>query len=337
MKSNLFIPKKLKVGFQERDSTYTKKLAYVIYYDEKNVLRKEKSFNSWINKKIDTIEYDNECLEGFVLNKKTGDYGGWNHRQAYTRIYDPRGFEIEITIENLLYILENCNCTKGKGIEGKFVYSWNGTELVLMPVDSPDYIELTKYNEKIHSGNFIKSNDLKPGVKYRHKNNSEYVYIGRFTEYKTHYHYNREIRQSSTTYSEKKSYYFYDHSITTFPSVSNKFIEELEPVDNFGEIFEKLEKDSRYSQIDKVIYKKYTLKELIKDIKKHNYLLVYDSTKNEYCIANYSNNINISCYSKNILNIDNLDTIEKIFEFIKPCYKETYLKNGKLHKSSRKN
>ena len=36
MKANIFIPKEIKVGFQERDSTYTKKLAYVIYYDLQN-------------------------------------------------------------------------------------------------------------------------------------------------------------------------------------------------------------------------------------------------------------------------------------------------------------
>ena len=39
-----FIPKKIKVGYQDRDDTYTGKLAYVIYYDEKGKLRKE---NSW--------------------------------------------------------------------------------------------------------------------------------------------------------------------------------------------------------------------------------------------------------------------------------------------------
>jgi hypothetical protein len=30
MKSNIFIPKKIKVGFQERSDTFTKRLAYVI-------------------------------------------------------------------------------------------------------------------------------------------------------------------------------------------------------------------------------------------------------------------------------------------------------------------
>ena len=39
MKSNIFIPKAINVGYQNRSSTYTGKLAYVIYYDEKGKLR----------------------------------------------------------------------------------------------------------------------------------------------------------------------------------------------------------------------------------------------------------------------------------------------------------
>ena len=39
----LMIPDRIKVGYQKRDDTYTKRLAYVIYYDHKGVLRKEKS------------------------------------------------------------------------------------------------------------------------------------------------------------------------------------------------------------------------------------------------------------------------------------------------------
>ena len=57
MKANIFIPKKIKVGFQERDSTYTKKLAYVIYYDLQNKLRKETSWQSLESKK-NYISYD---------------------------------------------------------------------------------------------------------------------------------------------------------------------------------------------------------------------------------------------------------------------------------------
>ena len=72
MKANIFIPKKINVGFQNRDDTYTGKLAYVIYYDEKGKLRKEKSWNSWRDQNIPNEEFDNVPISGFVLNKRAG-------------------------------------------------------------------------------------------------------------------------------------------------------------------------------------------------------------------------------------------------------------------------
>ena len=68
MKSNIFIPKTINVGYQERSGTYTGKLAYVIYYDQKGKLRKEASWNSWRDKNIPNDEFDNIPMEGFVLN-----------------------------------------------------------------------------------------------------------------------------------------------------------------------------------------------------------------------------------------------------------------------------
>lgn len=148
MNSSIFVPKTINVGYQNRSGTYTGKLAYVIYYDEKGKLRKEASWNSWRDDKIPNDEFDNVPTEGFVLNKKAGDYStGWDHRHAYCRVYDPRGFEFEITIENLLYILENANCIKGKGLEGEFIYGWDGKDLVLMPVESPDYKQISEFNK----------------------------------------------------------------------------------------------------------------------------------------------------------------------------------------------
>ena len=121
--STIYVPKKINVGYQNRNDTYTGKLAYVIYYDEKGKLRKETSWNSWRDEKIPNNEFENVPTEGFVLNKHAGgveNSWGWNARKSYCRVYDPRGFEFEITIENLLYILENCSSIKGKGLEGEF-------------------------------------------------------------------------------------------------------------------------------------------------------------------------------------------------------------------------
>ena len=159
------MPQIINVGYQNRTGTYTGKLAYVIYYDEKGKLRKEASWNGWRDKNIPNEEFDNIPTSGFVLNKKVGDHSsGWDHRQAYCRVYDPRNFEFEITIENLLYILENANSIKGKGLEGEFVYGWDGKDLVLMPVESPDYKTIAEYNKIVHNNESIKAKDLVLGA-----------------------------------------------------------------------------------------------------------------------------------------------------------------------------
>ena len=188
MNSTLFLPKKIKVGYQKRGNTYTGKLAYVIYYDQKGKLKKETSWENWRDKTIEPQEFDNVPTEGFVLNKKVGDYScDWNHRKAYTRVYDPRGFEFEITIENLLYILENTNSIKGKGLEGEFVYTWSGQDIVLMPTCSPDFEVISEYNDVLQSNKKFNTKNMIIGATYRDKDNQNVVYIGRYPVYGTVY------------------------------------------------------------------------------------------------------------------------------------------------------
>jgi hypothetical protein len=145
MNTQFFIPKKIKAGFQSRRDTVDKKLAYIVYYDDKGILRKEKSFNRWIDKDIATVDLDNTPTEGFVLNKgiqRSRDYFGSG--RSLIRIYDPRGLEFEISIENLMYILMHTDCVR-RELSGKFIYGWRNGDLVLLPVDSDIYKTSVKY------------------------------------------------------------------------------------------------------------------------------------------------------------------------------------------------
>lgn len=169
-KDRFFIPNKIKVGYQERSDTFTGKLSYIIYYDERGKLRKEKSWNSWRDNSIPDNEFDNIPIEGFYLNKAVGGTKySWDYRRSYCRIYDPRGFEFEIGIDNLLWILEHSECVKGKKLTGKFVYSWVGTELVLLPCDSEEYDESRSTSDKSIESGSIKLSDLIPGALYKVK------------------------------------------------------------------------------------------------------------------------------------------------------------------------
>ena len=152
MENQIFIPTKLKVGYQRRSDTYSKKLAYVTYYDQKNKLRKEASWKGWIDEKQGVDEFQNEPTEGFVLNRNVGgvkeSYGYHDDvRIEKVRVFDPRGFEFEIDIPNVLTILQECTSVKGKGLEGTFVYGWAGANLILIPTTSQQYKESQNYTD----------------------------------------------------------------------------------------------------------------------------------------------------------------------------------------------
>lgn len=176
----LFIPEKIKVGYNHRDDTYSKKLGFVIYYDNKGVLRKKTAWENWCDEKIPSDEFSNAPLDGFVLNKGVGGVRqsyGWNARNEYIRVFDPRGFEIEISVANLLFILTQYDCSRGKGLEGKFVYAWDGKELVLLPVKSEDYKKSKEFTEL--QGKQVRAKDLIPGATYLTKKQNKLIFLGK--------------------------------------------------------------------------------------------------------------------------------------------------------------
>lgn len=334
MKSNIFIPEKIKVGFQNRNDTYTKKLAYVVYYDTKGVLRKEKSWEGWRDKKIEPLEFENKPMSGFVLNKKAGGYSsGWNHRQTYVRVYDPRDFEFEIDITNLLYILENSNSIKGKGLEGEFVYGWDGKDLVLLPTSSPDYIELSTFNDTLHNPENLKAKDLVLGGTYLKSNNEEVIYLGYFDYYDE---WNGSLKG--------KHHYFWNETgykdFEIFKSLSNKIIKTVNsiPVPNYADLISKLEDKTFYSPIDEPKTKYIpisleTFKAQFKDGYKEFYsdngggINAYRLDKEYYNKGTYK-----VMLSKSYERVLEKATLDEVFEKFKPMKRIQYLKNGRLKK-----
>lgn len=344
MKSTIFIPKKIEVGFQNRSDTYTKKLAYIIYYDQKNVLRKEKSWNGWRDKKIDPLTLENTPTSGFVLNKKAGGYDtGWNHRQTYVRVYDPRDFEFEITIPNLLYILENTSSIKGKGLEGEFVYGWDGTELVLIPVESPDYTEISEFNKLRHEKRSFNGKDLILGATYKSNNNIDLIYLGRFYE-------------ANGANKEAKAYFFYSRNssyskIQVYKSLTNNILDIVDEncAEDYSDLMDELSKSSYYSERDpkKDKYVEYTLEEFKKSFESsyyNNSFYIDDGSKlfavrrisYGWCSSNRREYDVYNSY-KNRKNerIMNDVTLETIFTKYKPKYLVTYKSNGELIKEWR--
>ena len=182
---SLFIPSRIRVGYQERKDTVTGRLAYVIYYDATGKIRKEVSWDGWRREKlkqgqepIPADELDNVPFDGVVINKDV-QRCNWSHfssGRSMIRIYDPRGIEFEITPANLIAILMETDCNH-RALDGKFVYAWAGGDIVLLPCGSETYQAATKNTELLTSKFSAKA--LVEGRSYTTKKGIEQVYMGR--------------------------------------------------------------------------------------------------------------------------------------------------------------
>lgn len=184
----MFIPSKLKIGFQERQGTFTGKLAYVVYYDEKGKLRKQTSWEGWRDRKIEPIEIDNIPQKGFIFNKGVQRSSEWfGSGRSMIRVYDSRDFEFEICVDNLIQLLMHSDVSKREILE-ECVFAWYGTELVLLPINSIEYQQSVAYTEK--QSLKVSAKDLVKGRRYYKKKSDNIVtYIGYFEwwEWKKNY------------------------------------------------------------------------------------------------------------------------------------------------------
>jgi hypothetical protein len=244
MQSNLFIPTKLRVGFVNRNDTFTGKLAYVIYYDEKGQIRKETSWDSWRDKNIPAIEIDNKPHAGFILNKGIKRWGHWGDKAEKVRVYDPRDFEFEIDIPNLLGILMHSDVSK-RDITQECVYAWANSKLVLLPTNSTEYQESVAYTEKQNKS--ISTKELQLGHTYsQRKTDKELMYVGYFPWYDSdhnNYSYSTQILKG-------KKHIFFDGSSYVIPSVAT-LAEDItgEHSDEYADIVDQFHKSYRGSAI----------------------------------------------------------------------------------------
>lgn len=199
---SFFIPEKLSVGFVKRDDTFTGKLAFVTYYDNKNVRRQEQSWNGWRDHSISALEIENKPSR-FVINKGIQRRHYFGSGRSKIRIYDERDFEFEITVDNLIALLMHSDVSKRDILE-QCVFAWKGKDLTLLPLNSEEYLEATKHTLKQTLK--LSSKDLVPGQSYSSKKDtSSWLYLGSFQLYSSY--------NNKTIYQDfgKQHVFYQDH------------------------------------------------------------------------------------------------------------------------------
>lgn len=228
---SLYIPKRIRVGFQNRQGTFTGKLAYIIYLDDKGVLRKEKSWEGWRDSNIEALEFENTPRNGFLFNKGIQRHGyHWGNGRSVIRVYDPRDFEFEINVDNLIGILMHSDVSKRDIVE-ECVFAWEGTDLVLLPVNSDIYEESIGYTKK--QAQKISAKELVKGYTYNQKkNNTVMTYIGYYEWYDWKYdsgYYNKTHKSSGKKHIFFDGKHYVIPGIATFSAVNTEEMAENYP------------------------------------------------------------------------------------------------------------
>lgn len=251
MNNNLFIPSKIRVGFQKRQDTFTGTLAYVIYYDEKGKIRKEKSWSGWCNADIETLEIDNDPRNGYIFNKGVKRDGHWGSGRSVIRVYDPRDFEFEISVDNLIGLLMHSDVSKRDIVED-CVFAWTGGDLVLLPTNSQEYTDSVEYTAK--QSNKVSARALVVGRQYSQKKHDDMLtYIGRYQWYTTETTYNDNDYNSRVTYQKDKGkkHIFVDDHGGFFPTPVATLSHEIggNEVGNVADLIDKYFKTEHSQQI----------------------------------------------------------------------------------------
>lgn len=241
MKTKLFIPTKIRIGFQNRYDTFTGKLAYIIYYDEKGKIRKEKSFTSWRDHNIDVLELENKPRSGYILNKGIQRSGHWSSGRSVIRVYDDRDFEFEISVENLIGLLMYSDVSKRDIIE-ECIFAWSGSDLILLPINSIEYQESIEYTAK--QSMKVSARDLVEGRRYSQKKSDTILtYIGYYKWHdKPNYNTCHEFIGKRHVFHNGRDFIRYQPG-----NLASEFDSEIDP--NFSNLVEKFENSFYFQPI----------------------------------------------------------------------------------------
>lgn len=201
---SVLVPERIYIGFQSRDrmegdydwfkdeeDTRTKKtylLGFATYLEQNRRFEKRKdTIDRWAkecpwkrNEDVPPDTFDNPLLEGFYIPEEVRRCGSWNGGNVVWRIVDPRGFELEISSNNLARIMNHTNILKGGKIEGKCIWGWDmkgGGKIVLLPEDSEPYREALTHTQARKQK--VGLRDIQMGDTVQLQDGTEGIYLGK--------------------------------------------------------------------------------------------------------------------------------------------------------------
>ena len=176
VKEFLKIPKTVVVCVRDYKKViheFSAKFGLVTYYRTKTKMAREKSWKKWTNSaEAEISEFQNAPTPGFKVVDSF-----WSYGEPKCRVYDPRGFIIQIYTSDLINLIKEAGYDQEKDeFATPLLYAWDGDRPILTSPVSEDYIATVKLNEKREN---LRQKDLVPGRVYRLRWHEEGIYLGK--------------------------------------------------------------------------------------------------------------------------------------------------------------
>jgi hypothetical protein len=168
------------VGFYRCDTESGAPLGYLTPYGEdaagkKRIATIDRATSS---SKLKSVVFENEPVSGFRIADSARR--GWGRNgTTLIRIEDPRGFELEISVENVIEIMSENTVINGE-IMVPCAWGRDGTDNVLLPITSDPYKDAVKNTERF--GLSVNLKTVKPGYKVELRDGRIGTYYGSFYE-----------------------------------------------------------------------------------------------------------------------------------------------------------
>jgi hypothetical protein len=169
------------VGFVNRHTESGAPLGFLTPYGTDSAAQKRMAtIDSWVTRNkssLKAVVIDNTPVSGFRI-ADAARRGGWRStKQTMIRIEDPRGFELEISVENMVRIMSENTVINGE-IMVPCMWGRDGTENVLLPTTSEPYQDAIKNTEREKQSVNLRS--VKPGYRVELKDGRIGTYYGSF-------------------------------------------------------------------------------------------------------------------------------------------------------------
>lgn len=151
---NLNYPEQIYVGYQPREDELP--LAFAV--DSTNNKTKL-TVDGWRDKSINPSIFTNEPLAGFKID---GTSRRWSTSNVLFEVTDPRGFNLQISAENMMLIINTIGIAKGGVIQGNCYWAFNQGKAFLCS-DAMGFTEQLLLKRSMKKYKTIKCQDCKVG------------------------------------------------------------------------------------------------------------------------------------------------------------------------------